>query len=65
MLAEAKAADSLLRNYCNVSCAVITAANINTKQKHLGCEKGEANQKQQLSDYSYIAILATKNFDIS
>ena len=22
-----------------------------TKQKHLGCKKGEANQKQQLSDY--------------
>ena len=39
-----------------------------TKQKHLGCKKGEANQKQQLSDYMqmhmYIAILATKNFDI-
>ena len=24
------------------------------KQKHLGCKKGEANQKQQLSDYKYI-----------
>ena len=23
------------------------------KQKHLGCKKGEANQKQQLSDYKY------------
>ena len=36
------------------------------KQKHLGCKKGEAIQKQQLSDYkhSYIAILATNNFDI-
>ena len=34
-----------------------------TKQKHLWCKKGEANQKQQLSDY--IAIYATKNFDIS
>ena len=22
------------------------------KQKHLGCKKGEANQKQQLSDYT-------------
>ena len=35
---------------------------------HLGCKKGEANQKQQLSDYeyihSYIAILVTKSFDI-
>ena len=36
----------------------------NAKQKHLGCKKGEANQKQQLSDYGYIAILAAKNFDI-
>ena len=25
-----------------------------TKQKHLGCKKGEANQKQQLSDYRCI-----------
>ena len=25
-----------------------------TKQKHLGCKKGEANQKQQLSDYKSI-----------
>ena len=25
----------------------------NAKQKHLGCKKGEANQKQQLSDYKY------------
>ena len=24
------------------------------KQKHLGCKKGEANQKQQLSDYKSI-----------
>ena len=31
------------------------------KQKHLGCKKGEANQKQQLSDYGYIVhILTTK-----
>ena len=35
------------------------------KQKHLWCKKGEANQKQQLSDYGYITILATKSFDIS
>ena len=27
-------------------------------------KKGKANQKQQLSDYEYIAILATKGFDI-
>ena len=26
---------------------------LNAKQKHLGCKKGEANQKQQLSDYKY------------
>ena len=24
------------------------------KKKHLGCKKGKANQKQQLSDYEYI-----------
>ena len=28
--------------------------NNNAKQKHLGCKKGEANQKQQLSDYKSI-----------
>ena len=38
---------------------------IYANQKHLGCKKGEANQKQQLSGYEYIAILATKSFDIS
>ena len=27
-------------------------------------QKGEANQKQQLPDYGYIAILVTKSFDI-
>ena len=37
---------------------------IYAKQKHLGCKKGEANQKQQLSDNGYIAILVTKSFDI-
>ena len=34
---------------CKVHCRVIS----NAKQKHLGCKKGEANQKQQLSDYKY------------
>ena len=29
-------------------------AYIYAKQKHLGCKKGEANQKQQLSDYKSI-----------
>ena len=29
-------------------------SNNNAKQKHLGCKKGEANQKQQLSDYKSI-----------
>ena len=38
---------------------------IYANQKHLGCKKGEANQKQQLSGYEYIAILVTKSFDIS
>ena len=28
--------------------------NYNAKQKHLGWKKGEANQKQQLSDYKSI-----------
>ena len=46
-------------------CMVVAKpAKTNAKQKHLGCKKCEANQKQQLSDYGYIAILATKNFDI-
>ena len=31
--------------------------------KYLGCKKGKA--KQKLADYSYIAIHATKNFNIS
>ena len=35
------------------SCELNTA-NTNAKQKHLGCKKGEANQKQQLSDYKSI-----------
>ena len=39
--------------------------NIYANQKHLGCKKGEANQKQQLSGYEYIAILGTKSYDIS
>ena len=34
------------------------------KNTNVGCKKGEDNQKQQLSDYGYIAILATKSFDI-
>ena len=32
------------------ACMVIT----NVKQKYLGCKKGKANQKQQLSDYIYM-----------
>ena len=35
-----------------------------TKQKHLGCKKGEANQKQQLSDYKSIHSY-TCDFSIS
>ena len=30
------------------------SCNTYAKQKHLGCKKGEANQKQQLSDYKSI-----------
>ena len=30
----------------------ITRLSIYAKQKHLGCKKGEANQKQQLSEYT-------------
>ena len=40
---------------------VIIILNKNT----YGAKKGKANQKQQLSDYGYIVILATKSFDIS
>ena len=29
-----------------------------------GAKNGKANQKQQLSDYEQIVILATKSFDI-
>ena len=32
---------------------VAAVANYYAKQKHLGCKKGEANQKQQLSDYNH------------
>ena len=33
---------------------VLVIAYYYAKQKHLGCKKGKANQKQQLSDYGYI-----------
>ena len=49
---------------CNISRNKVTftavliliyrLASLYTKQKHLGCKKGEANQKQQLSDYRCI-----------
>ena len=32
---------------------IYVASYIYAKQKHLWCKKGEANQKQQLSDYKY------------
>ena len=35
----------------NYGFRVISTLIIYAKQKHLGCKKGEANQKQQLSDY--------------
>ena len=55
-------------NWCNSPCllvldlkyslyiAAMSSHNvyIYAKQKHLGCKKGEANQKQQLSDYKSI-----------
>ena len=36
------------------SGALAISINLNAKQKHLRCKKGEANQKQQLSDYKSI-----------
>ena len=33
-------------------CLVGITVYIDAKQKHLGCKKGEANQKHQLSDYT-------------
>ena len=46
--------------------AAVNQGKLNAKQKHLGCKKGKANQKQQLSDcnHIYIAIHVTNNFDI-
>ena len=38
---------------CNLNKLDIRV-HIYTKQKHLGCKKGKANQKQQLSDYKSI-----------
>ena len=41
--------------YTNVLIPVlINPSKFYAKQKHLGCKKGEANQKQQLSDYKSI-----------
>ena len=36
------------------TCIYVYVCILYTKQKHLGCKKGEANQKQQLSDYKSI-----------
>ena len=33
-------------------CSYNSYKSLYAKQKHLGCKKGEANQKQQLSDYT-------------
>ena len=67
-MAETSSASSSEVNCYNYNCSGIFSMQAgvihNAKQKHLGCKKGEANQKQQLSDYGYIAILATKSFDI-
>ena len=42
------------RTILSVDCLTNThnTCNYNAKQKHLGCKKGETNQKQQLSDYT-------------
>ena len=40
----------ILQNITNIYIYIYIYA----KQKHLGCIKGEANQKQQLSDYRCI-----------
>ena len=44
--------------YCHVHCKHFYTNTVESylailyaKQKHLGCNKGKANQKQQLSDY--------------
>ena len=40
---------------CQIYCKDWTRiSNFDAKQKHLRCKKGEANQKQQLSDYKSI-----------
>ena len=49
----------LADNTCNTTqCGTllysVACVTFNAKQKHLGCKKGEANQKQQLSDYRCI-----------
>ena len=41
-----------LQNYCITH---LTKRSDTLNKKHLGCKKGEANHKQQLSEYSYIA----------
>ena len=38
---------------CHI-CTDLDSRYLDAKQKHLGCKKGEANQKQQLSDYKSI-----------
>ena len=55
---------TILALFTLMTCLDQLPVMLDAKQKHLGCKKGEANQKQQLSDYGYISILATKNFDI-
>ena len=47
---------------CMCKCIYSCTQYIYTKQKHLGCKKDEANQKQQLSGYK---LNVTKSFDIS
>ena len=39
----------------------MTKDSVNAKQKHLECKKGEADQKQQLSDYTYVWLKSLKS----
>ena len=48
--------------HCNVTTVLelhfcrVLPSKVYAKQKHLGCKKGDANQKQQSSDYIYMRL---------
>ena len=46
--------DDQAAKHCSFILMFLRPGNLYAKQKHLGCKKGEANQKQQLSDYKSI-----------